>query len=441
MKTVLVIGSGGRECCVAHTFAKSPQVGKVVVCPGNAGTNNVGKISNAVPPTSDNAGLVKVAETVKPDLIFVGPEAPLVEGAVDELTAKGFRVFGPTKNASQLEASKAFSKEFFIRHNLPTATHKTFSDSKEAKKYVTENVDWKNAPVVVKASGLCAGKGVFIPDDAPSAVAAIEAIMEQNTFGSDAGSLVVIEERLDGQEVSVLAFCDGTTSKCMPPAQDHKRVGDGDTGPNTGGMGAYAPAPCVSPELSKEIADIVQRTLSGLKEEGTPFVGVLFAGLMLTKSGPKLLEYNVRMGDPETQVVLPLLKSDLYSVCDACINGTLDKLSLEWDVAHHAATVIMAAKGYPGTYSKDMPITGFDKIPKDVTVFHAGTKIKDGKVVASGGRVLAVTGVGSSLREAVDNAYKGVHTIRFEPEDSCIFRRDIAHRALPQDSKKIKTDE
>jgi phosphoribosylamine--glycine ligase/phosphoribosylformylglycinamidine cyclo-ligase len=438
MKTVLVIGSGGREACVAYAFAKSPQVSKVFVCPGNAGTNKQEKIENVLAESVDNAGFVKVAECVRPDLIFIGPEGPLVEGLVDELSTRGFRCFGPTKRAAELEASKAFSKEFFVRYSLPTAAYRTFSSSDEAKEYVRKEIDWVHAPVVVKASGLCAGKGVFIPDDAESAVDAIDIIMDQKSFGESAGQLVVVEERLDGEEVSVLAFCDGTTSCCMPPAQDHKRVGDGDTGLNTGGMGAYAPAPCVTDDLRKQINDIVQRTLDGLFKDGTPFVGVLFAGLMLTKSGPKLLEYNVRMGDPETQAILPLLRSDLFEICDACISGKLKDVRVEWKNEEHAATVIIASKGYPGTFPRDMPINGLDQIPQNVIVFHAGTKMKGNKVVANGGRVLAVTGLGTSLEDAITRAYEGVSCIHFEPEDSCHYRRDIGHRALKKSEKRAK---
>ena len=408
LATVVVVGSGGRECCVAHTFAKSPLVGKVFVIPGNAGTRQQegSKISNLALASSSNESYCQAIQAVRPDLVFVGPEAPLVAGLVDDLSKLGLACFGPSKEASILEASKAFSKDFFSRHHLPTATFKTFSSAAEAKEYVTKQVDWKNAPVVVKASGLCAGKGVYIPDTAAEASEAIAAIMEEAKFGKEAGGEVVIEERLDGQEVSLLAFCDGKTSKCMLPAQDHKRIGDGDTGLNTGGMGACCPAPCVTPELFKEMEDIVQRTLTGLKQENRKFVGVLFAGFMLTKNGPKLLEYNVRMGDPETQVVLPLLDSDLFTVCLACVNGELDRTKVSFSTTRHACTVVMAAKGYPETYPTGMDIK-FGPGSANTMVFHAGTKEKDGQVVASGGRVLSVTGIGKTLRSCRHSLPRG----------------------------------
>lgn len=431
MATIVVIGSGGRESCVALTFAKSSKVAKVYVLPGNAGTQRSpnAKIANLALESSSNASYVKAVQSVKADLVFVGPEAPLVAGLADELSAKHIKCFGPTKLASELEASKAFSKDFFSRHELPTASFHTFSSPNEAKEYVNTKVDWKTAPVVVKASGLCAGKGVFIPNTAAEACEAIYAIMEDSKFGSDAGREIVIEERLEGEEVSLLAFCDGETSKCMLPAQDHKRIGDGDSGLNTGGMGAYCPAPCVTPSLMKEMELVVQRTLTGLKQENTPFVGVLFAGFMLTGAGPKLLEYNVRMGDPETQVVLPLLESDLYDVCLACVEGRLKDTPVEFSASLHAATVVMASLGYPETFPSGMEIT-FDKeeVP-NVTVFHAGTKLSPdtGKVVASGGRVLSVTGVGATLEKAVESAYKGVKSVHF---DQAYNRQDIAHRAL-----------
>lgn len=428
-KTVLVIGSGGREACVAATFACSPTVERVYFCPGNGGTRMLGdKVHNLASKGSDRAAYLAAAQEVKPDLIFIGPEAPLVMGAVDELTAHGFKCFGPTQRASELEGSKAFSKDFFARHDLPTATYQTFDNAAEAKKYVNQ-VDWNTSPVVVKASGLCAGKGVYIPETAEQAQEAVSLIMEEGKFGQE-GATVVIEERLQGEEVSVLAFCDGTTSVCMPPAQDHKRVGENDTGLNTGGMGAYTPAPCVDETTKKTIEGIVQRTVTALKSEDREFVGVLFAGLMLTETGPKLLEYNVRMGDPETQVVLPLLKSDLYQVCEACVEGRLSSTRVEWKEDLTCATVVIAAKGYPESYPKGMPIGGFDQVPEGAVVFHAGTAMKDDKIVASGGRVLAVSGLGATLQEAVAKAYDGVKAIQFDPADSKYFRSDIGHRAL-----------
>jgi len=432
-KVVLVVGSGGRECAVARKFAASRHVGAVYACPGNAGTDGEGGVRNAAPgPQKGVAGIVDAAKRVQADLVFVGPEAPLVEGVADAMREAGLACFGPTLAASKLEASKAFSKAFFDRHKLPTARYRVFTELDAAVTHVRA-VDY---PVVIKASGLCAGKGVLIPEpgDAEGAVAALRQVMETRAFGA-AGDEVVVEELLLGQECSVLAFCDGRTAVCMPAAQDHKRALDGDRGLNTGGMGAYAPAPCVTPELGREIAGIVQRTLDGLREEGTPFVGVLFAGLMLTPTnGPMLLEYNVRMGDPETEVVIPLLQSDLYEVCAACVRGALEPDAVQWHADRSAATVVVAARGYPEAHAKGLPVPGLAEAGavEGASVYHAGTsRDASGRVVSSGGRVLAVTGVGRTLREAVDTAYRGVRCVQPDPARGDFhYRTDIAHRAL-----------
>ncbi len=423
---VLVVGGGGREMAQACTIAKSKRV-KVVYCaPGNAGTATAPKCSNV--PIKDSAikELVVFAQENGITLVVVGPEAPLVAGISDAMTEVGIPCFGPTKSASRLEASKSYSKEFFMRNNLPTARYQTFTDVARAKSHV-EGI---NYPVVVKASGLAAGKGVLIPTNKEETLAAIDTVMSEKAFGS-AGDECVIEEYLVGSECSVLAFCDGKTTVCMPSAQDHKRAYEGDEGPNTGGMGAYSPCPCLTHELVPVVEDIIQNTVTALAAEGSPYIGVLFAGFVLTKEGPNLLEYNCRMGDPEAQVILPLLKSDLYEIMVACTQGTLGEKTVEWST-ESAATVVIAAKGYPGPYPKGLVISGLDAAAaKDetITVFHAGTKLEGEQVVTSGGRVLSVTGVGSTLKDAVDKAYSGVERIRFS-DDGMYYRKDIAYKVL-----------
>ena len=429
MATVMVVGSGGREHAQAMKLAASPAVAKVLVAPGNGGTaGSHEKLSNLSVKDSDIPGLVAAAKENGVSLVAVGPEAPLVVGIADALAEAGIHCFGPTKAAAELENSKAWMKEFFIRHGLPTARHKTFTDFEAAKAHVT-SIDY---PVVVKCSGLAAGKGVLMPTSKEETVDALKQVMVDKAFGA-AGDECVVEERLEGPECSVLAFCDGTTAACMPGAQDHKRALDGDEGLNTGGMGAYCRAPCLTPALATEVADIVQRTVTALAAEGRTYVGVLFAGLMLTKDGPKLLEYNCRMGDPETQVVLPLLASDLYEVMRACCEGRLAQCEVAWS-SQSAATVVMAAAGYPGAYKKGAPIVGLAEAGalEGVTVYHAGTKAAEGGAaghLTNGGRVLAVTGVGADLSSAVARAYEGVAKIRFECAEGAHYRRDIAAKA------------
>tara|TARA_Y100000817_G_scaffold235416_1_gene187658 strand:- start:1393 stop:2721 length:1329 start_codon:yes stop_codon:yes gene_type:complete len=423
---VLVVGGGGREMAQACTIAKSERV-KVVYCaPGNAGTTSSPKCSNIPIKDSEIEELVVFAQENSITLVVVGPEAPLVAGISDAMAEVGIPCFGPTKLASRLEASKTYSKEFFTRNNLPTARYKTFTDVASAKTHIDEI----NYPVVVKASGLAAGKGVLIPTTKEETLAAIDTVMSEKVFGS-AGDECVIEECLVGPECSVLAFCDGKTAVCMPGAQDHKRAYEGDEGPNTGGMGAYAPCPCLTPELVPVVEGIIQNTVTALAEEGSPYIGVLFAGFILTKEGPHLLEYNCRMGDPEAQVILPLLKSDLYEIMVACTQGALGDQTVEWST-ESAATVVIASKGYPGPYPKGLVISGLDAVAgKDetITVFHAGTKLEGDQVVTSGGRVLSVTGVGSTLKDAVDKAYSGVEEIHFSDDDG-YYRKDIAYKAL-----------
>ena len=426
--TVLVVGSGGREMAQALALAKSDKVAKVLCAPGNGGTaSGHDKLSNVSIKDSDIAGLVACAKEHAVALVAVGPEAPLVAGIADAMAAAGVPCFGPTQAAAQLENSKAWMKAFFHRHSLPTARFETFTDFEAAKAYV----EAADHDVVVKCSGLAAGKGVLMPTTKEEAVAALRQVMVEKEFGA-AGDECVVEELLVGPECSVLAFCDGKTAVCMPGAQDHKRALDGDNGLNTGGMGAYARCPCLTPALAAEAAAIVQRTVDAMAAEGRPYTGVLFGGFMLTARGPTLLEYNCRMGDPETQVVLPLLAdaTPLFDVMLACCEGRLAAQPVEWS-DKSAATVVMAAAGYPGAYAKGAPIRGVgDAAALDgVTVYHAGTKWEGDGLVSSGGRVLAVTGVGATLADAVAKAYAGVAKISFDGGAPAHFRKDIAAKA------------
>jgi phosphoribosylamine--glycine ligase len=415
---ILVIGSGGREHALAWKLAQSKRVSRVITAPGNAGTFT----TNARVSSDDIDGLLALARAERVDLTVVGPEAPLVAGITDAFLAAGLRVFGPSGAAAQLEGSKAFAKQIMRDAGVPTAAHATFTDLNEAIAFV-HRMPFETSPgCVVKADGLAAGKGVFVCDDIDDADIALTRCMAEREFGA-AGDTVVIEERMSGPEVSVLAFCDGVTVKPMLPARDHKRVGDGDSGPNTGGMGAFAPAADVSPELIEHARrDCMQPVLDVMRARGAPYRGVLYAGLMLTPSGPRVLEFNCRFGDPETQAILPLLNSDLVDVFDACIDGRLDALDLAW--SHHcAASVVVASPGYPGVYPKGLPISGLDAVPDGVIVFHAGTATDpDGRVVTSGGRVLNVTALGATLDAALESAYRGVNAVCF---DGMHFRRDI----------------
>jgi phosphoribosylamine--glycine ligase len=415
---VLIVGSGGREHAIAWKVAQSPRLAQLFVAPGNAGT----AAHNVPIKAEDTPALVSFAIEQDIDLAIVGPEGPLAIGLADALRAAGRSVFGPSQAAAQIEASKAFSKDFMRRHNIPTARFATFSEYREALKYLL-SVDY---PIVIKASGLAAGKGVILPDCADDAETALRAIMLNKEFGA-AGDEVIIEERLSGEEVSLLAFTDGVTINPMPPAQDHKRIFDNDQGPNTGGMGAYAPAPILPPALVEEhTRSILQPTIDGLREEGRPFVGVLYAGLMLTADGPRVLEYNCRFGDPETQAILPLLETDLIDIAEACANGTLNQIDIQWKQGA-AACVVIASEGYPGPYPSGREIHGLDRPLNDAVVFHAGTKLYEGKVVTAGGRVLGVTGFGANFREAIEHAYHAVGKIEFEGMQ---YRHDIGRRAV-----------
>ncbi|KAL7751273.1 hypothetical protein RI367_003132 [Sorochytrium milnesiophthora] len=421
---VLIIGNGGREHALAWKLAQSNTVQRVFVAPGNAGTAACSaKVQNVDLGVTASAELVKFATENNVQLVVPGPEVPLVAGIADAFKKVGIPCFGPSKKAAQLEGSKAFSKSFMKRHHIPTAEYKTFTNYGDAVEYV-KSVSHR---VVLKASGLAAGKGVLIPSNTAEALAGLEAIMVKKEFG-DAGAEVVIEEFLEGEELSVLAFSDGYTVVSMPAAQDHKRAHDGDQGPNTGGMGCYAPAPLATAGLMQEILDsILKATVNGMRRDGNPFVGILYAGLMITPAGPKVLEYNTRFGDPETQVLLPLMRDDvdLAQVMLACAEGRLDSVRIGFKDSY-ACAVIAAAGGYPGAYDKGKPIT-VGSLPSGVQVFHAGTASNGQAAITAGGRVLAITGTGESLEDAIKLAYRGVEQVKF---DGMFFRRDIGHRAL-----------
>ncbi|XP_035390722.1 trifunctional purine biosynthetic protein adenosine-3 [Electrophorus electricus] len=423
---VLIVGSGGREHALAWKLAQSPHIQQVLVAPGNAGTANCGKISNSAVSVSNHAILAQYCKDHNVGLVVVGPEVPLATGMVDDLTAAGVACFGPSAKAAQLEASKSFSKSFMDRHGIPTARWSSFTDPDEACNYIQGAVF---PALVVKANGLAAGKGVIVAADKDEACQAVLDIMKDKTFGS-AGDTVVVEELLDGEEVSCLCFSDGSTVAAMPPVQDHKRLLDGDQGPNTGGMGAYCPTPQVSEEMLQQIKNaVLQKTVDGMREEGIPYVGVLYAGLMLTKQGPKVLEFNCRFGDPECQVLLPLLKSDLYEVLKNTLQAKLASSAPIWLEDSAAVTVVMASDGYPGAYQKGVEITGLSRVTEmGLQVFHAGTALKEGgRIVTSGGRVLAVTAVRPTLESSLQSANQGVAAVGFP---NAVYRRDIGHRAI-----------
>jgi phosphoribosylamine--glycine ligase len=418
---VLLIGSGGREHALAWKLAQSPRVARIFVAPGNGGTAALAKTENVPIGVDDLSALLAFARQEAIDLTVVGPEAPLVAGVVDEFEAAGLRIFGPTQAAAQLEGSKAFSKRFMEAHGIPTGEAHIFTDFDEATRYLRQLDD---VPVI-KASGLAAGKGVILPDTMGGAAVVLQQMLLEGRFG-EASNTVLVEERLVGPEVSVLAFADGEHFALMPAAQDHKRLLNDDRGPNTGGMGAFAPSPRATPELLKQIAaQVIAPTLAGMHAEGTPFKGILYAGLMLTPKGPRVLEFNCRFGDPEAQIILPLLESDLTDILEACVDGRLDEVAPAWrDDA--AVTVVMAARGYPGEYATGHEITGFAAAEATgCQVFHAGTKIVDDRVVSAGGRVLNVTAVGKTLPDAARRAYRGVNAIHF---NGAQFRTDIGKK-------------
>jgi phosphoribosylamine--glycine ligase len=396
---VLVVGSGGREHALAWALARSPQVEQVYVAPGNAGTTWPAGPSRAaaanVPITDgDFPALVNFGKDRQIDLTVVGPEVPLASGIVDMFQAAGLRIFGPTQKAAALESSKAFAKDLMREKGIPTAEYAIFDEYHAARDFVTSF----DRPMVLKANGLAAGKGVIVCENADEGLNALQRIIRDREFG-DAGQTVLIEECLSGPELSVLAFTDGRTVIPMPPARDHKRVYDGDQGPNTGGMGAYAPVPDADPSLLDEILwTVLQPAVDGMAVRGLPYVGVLYAGLMLTEDGPKVLEFNCRFGDPETQVILPLLETDLAEVLLACIEGRLNEIGVHWR-SGSCATVVLASPGYPGSYPKGLAISGLDMLPDDVMAFHAGTARQVGQVVTAGGRVLSVSALAFSLKD------------------------------------------
>ncbi len=417
---VLIIGSGGREHAIAWKVAQSPKLSKLYIAPGNPGTAECGE--NVALDISNHAAVIQFCREKQVDLVIVGPETPLAEGIADALTGAGIRCFGPLKAAAQIEASKVFSKHFMARHGIPTARYATFTKLADAMAHL-EQIDY---PVVIKASGLAAGKGVILPETKTEAESVLREMLEGGAFGA-AGSEVVIEERMRGPEVSLMAFTDGKTVVPMLPAQDHKRIFDGDQGPNTGGMGAYAPTPIFTVDLMDEALEIVLKpTVSGLRLEGTPFVGVLYAGLMLTPDGLRVLEFNCRFGDPETQAVLPLLETDLVEVAEACVDGNLAETDVRWG-AGASVSVVLASKGYPEKAESGQFIS-IGGLPEGVVCFHAGTKTDaDGRLRTAGGRVLGVTAWAQNLSEAVKAAYAAAGQVHF---DGMQFRKDIARRAL-----------
>ncbi len=426
---VLVIGSGGREHALAWKAAQSAGVTTVYVAPGNAGTAREAKLENVAIAVDDIPALVAFARDHAVDLTIVGPEAPLVLGVVDAFQAAGLRCFGPTKAAAQLEGSKAFTKDFLARHRIPTAAYGNFTDIDQALAYVRI----QGAPIVIKADGLAAGKGVIVAMTLAEAESAVRDMLAGNAFGA-AGHRVVVEEFLQGEEASFIVMADGEHVLPMATSQDHKRVGDGDTGPNTGGMGAYSPAPVVTPAVHQRIMDeVIRPTVRGMAAEGHPYTGFLYAGLMIGADGvPKVIEYNCRFGDPETQPIMMRLRSDLVALCQAALDGRLDRCETDWD-PRPAVGVVLAARGYPGDYRKGDVIDGLDAADDaDSRVFHAGTALRDGQVVSAGGRVLCATALGHSVTQAQAAAYRLAARVRC---DSLFYRTDIAYRAIARETQ------
>lgn len=415
---ILVIGSGGREHALYWKLMESPQTEKIYVLPGNPGMGETTNIS-----VTDNAAILRFAKEKKIDLVVVGPEIPLINGLVDELEAAGIHTFGPRANAAEIEGSKAFAKNLMKKYGIPTARYEVFTEAEPARAYIRK----EGAPIVVKADGLAAGKGVIVAETIQEALDAIDAIMENNSFG-DAGTRIVIEEFMEGEEASLLAFTDGKVIRPMISAQDHKRAYDGDKGPNTGGMGTYAPAPVMTAKMTERaVEEILKPTIAAMAKEGRPYHGCLYLGLMVTSEGPKVVEFNARFGDPETQVVLPLLDGDLVQIMCACTDGTLSDVPIHWKDGA-AVCVVLAAGGYPASYEKGHEIHGIrDAEDTGALVFHAGTAKRDGKIVTNGGRVLSVVGIGEDIASAVKNSYAAVEKISFK---DAYYRKDIAHRAL-----------
>jgi len=424
---VLIVGNGGREHALAWKCAQSPNVDEVLVAPGNAGTAREDKVHNVAISSDDIEALAKLAQDQNVDLTIVGPEAPLVAGIVDHFESKDLPCFGPNAAAAQLEGSKAFTKDFLARHEIPTADYQNFTELAPALTYIRE----QGAPIVIKADGLAAGKGVIVAMTLAEAEAAATDMLEGGSFG-EAGACIVVEEFLDGEEASFIVITDGDTVFPLATSQDHKARDDGDTGPNTGGMGAYTPAPVVTPEIGQRIMnEVINPTLEGMRADDNTYLGFLYAGLMIMADGtPKVIEFNCRMGDPETQPILSRLKSSLADICMATLEGTLASQTAEWD-SRAALGVVLAAGGYPASYSKGMTISGLAEADGiDQKVFHAGTALKDGNVVTSGGRVLCVVGLGDTVKAAAASAYESVNKIHWQDVYS---RRDIGHRAIARE--------
>lgn len=418
---ILVIGSGGREHALAWKLAQSPRIQKVYVAPGNAGTSREPALENVAATTIP--AWIELVRKEGIALTVVGPEAPLAAGVVDAFRAEGLPIFGPTRACAQLESSKDFAKQFLVRHGIPTAKYQTFSDAALAHAYI----DQEGAPIVIKADGLAAGKGVVVAMDAEEAHAAIDMMLVGSKMG-DAGARVVIEEFMQGEEASFIVMADGKHALAMATSQDHKRLKDGDLGPNTGGMGAYSPAPVVTPAVhARVMREVINPTLAGMAAEGMPYTGFLYAGLMIDEQGaPRVVEFNCRFGDPETQPIMMRLKTDLVELVEAALAGKLDTAEADWD-RRVALGVVMAAGGYPDEPRKGDVISGLDATLEDAYVFHAGTALQDGKVVTSGGRVLCVTALGDSVKVAQGRAYDLASQIRFEGMQ---YRHDIGHRAV-----------
>ncbi|ROR26435.1 phosphoribosylamine--glycine ligase [Mobilisporobacter senegalensis] len=420
---VLIVGSGGREHAIAWKVARSEKVEEIFCAPGNGGIEEYAECIDI--PVTDFISLADFADNNKIDLTIIGPDDPLVAGIVDVFEERGLRVFGPRKNAAIIEGSKSFSKDLMKKYNIPTAAYETFDKAEDAYAYLEQC----SYPIVLKADGLALGKGVLICYKKEEAMAGVKAIMLEKQFGS-AGDKLVIEEFMTGREVSVLAFCDGKTIKTMTSAQDHKRAEDGDKGLNTGGMGTFSPSPFYTDKI-KGFCEryIYQATLDAMKAEGREFIGILFFGLMLTEKGPRVLEYNARFGDPETQVVLPRMKNDIVEVFEACIDGTLDRINLEFE-DNAAVCVVLASQGYPGHYEKGFLIEGLDQFKDrdDFYIFHAGTKRSSEGVVTNGGRVLGVTAKGTTLKDARDNAYKAAELVRFQNK----YKRNDIGKAIEE---------
>jgi phosphoribosylamine---glycine ligase len=425
---VLIIGSGGREHALAWKAAQSAGVGTVFVAPGNAGTANEKNLKNVAIEVGNFEALSEFAIQNNVGLTIVGPEAPLVDGIVDYFSERNLPCFGPSKGAAQLEGSKAFTKDFLARHNIPTADYQNFTELEPALAYLKE----KGAPIVVKADGLAAGKGVIVAETLAQAEEAVTDMLSGNAFG-DAGCRVVIEEFLEGEEASFIVIADGKNILPMATSQDHKRVGNGDTGPNTGGMGAYSPAPVVTPDVHQRVMEqVIQPTIKGMAAEGNDYTGFLYAGLMISPDGqPKVIEYNCRFGDPETQPIMMRLQSDLVSLCQSALSCALNECETEWD-SRAAVGVVLAAGGYPGSYAKGLVISGLDHADSDTQkIFHAGTELIDGKVATNGGRVLCATGLGETVTAAQQQAYEQASKISWE---GMFHRDDIAYRAIAREN-------